>query len=207
MEEFSHYPNKISTLDAELVLREIPGKFRQGHGQTRSAGLFRSAALGDAPGDEVLRIALSPARLRLRPALALALRPRARPLTRPYSTIRKKPLSTKSTRTLPGSLRHLLASPTSSSSEPALTQHRCRLWARCRVTNDRAWVYRSPAGGSCGSCGKPGVLGGFSKRLVGIAKRFQRPCGRLVWARTATRLGRYFKSSTGPSAAAASTGL
>jgi len=67
--------------------------------------------------------------------------------------------------------------------------------------------YGSPGGGSCGSCGKPGVLGGFSKRLVGIAKRFQRPCGRLVWARTGTRLGRYFKSSTGPSAAAASTGL
>ena len=59
-----------------------------------------------------------------------------------------------------------------------------------------------PGGGSCGSCGKPG---GFSKRLVGIAKRFQRPCGRLG-ARTETKLESFPKSSIGPSAAAASIG-
>lgn len=164
-------------------------------------------SLGHAPGDEVLRIALSPARLRLR--LACAGTPT------PSKTADAFLLDYQEETTFDKIDKDAFGLAETSLSLPH-GPHRQNLLClsivvACGHDVGRRMivlgVYGSPGGGSCGSCGKPGVLGGFSKRLVGIAKRFQRPCGRLVWARTGTRLGRYFKSSTGPSAAAASTGL
>jgi len=74
-QECSHNPNEISSFNAELVLREVPGKLAQRGRQTqRFRRLGQRAAGLHAPGDEVIRVACPPGGLGLGAALDLARR-------------------------------------------------------------------------------------------------------------------------------------
>jgi hypothetical protein len=69
-----HYPNEISALHLELVLREIPRKSRQRrwHFQRRWRSVQRTAPL-DSPSDEVIRVFRAPPGLGFLPPRRLAL--------------------------------------------------------------------------------------------------------------------------------------
>jgi hypothetical protein len=117
---YSHNPNEISLLSAELVFREVPGEWvqrrRQSHG-FRRLRLLRCTPVnppGDGimftpagpvgrgqrctpvnpPGDGIARVPAAPVCLRLLSAGSLTLRLAASPLTVSYSRIRPEPLAT-----------------------------------------------------------------------------------------------------------------
>jgi hypothetical protein len=101
VEESRRYPNKISTLDAELVLRDVPGKSRQRRRQSRRIRpFFRGRPLEQPPRREVLRVALAPRSLRSRASPSLTFPRRTRLLPTAHSRVWLEPLPTKSTRTL-----------------------------------------------------------------------------------------------------------
>jgi hypothetical protein len=110
-EDFAENPKKISPLDPELVLRQVPGKSAQRRGEPKRRrhrwrrrrhplrrgaprGRGSLAALHDAAGDEVARVGLPPRRLRPLPPLRLARRRRTRTLPIAHSGVRQKPSAT-----------------------------------------------------------------------------------------------------------------
>jgi hypothetical protein len=105
-EESAHSQKEFSTLDPELVLREVPGKSvqrRRPTGQRRlRARLLGRNSLVNPPGAVVLRVSRSPRRPRPRAPGLLALLPRARPLPITHSRVRREPPPALPTRTHPG---------------------------------------------------------------------------------------------------------
>jgi hypothetical protein len=91
-EKCPHNPHKISTFNSELVLRDIPGKSRQGRTQAQR---FRWSAKGtadlDPAGDEVVWVPGAPCRLGLLAAGSLTIGLSAGALTGSYPWIGPEP--------------------------------------------------------------------------------------------------------------------
>src|SRR5450756_982011 len=105
---------KIRARDPEGLLCDVPGKtrqrWRQGERRRRATRLRRQAAALQTMRREVVRIAPTPRGLRLRAPRRLAVRRRARPLTRSDMPVWHKPATTDTARALPEHAHMLYAS-------------------------------------------------------------------------------------------------
>jgi len=98
-EDFPELPKKLSTLGAELRLREVPGKSVEGprwRGRLRLVDGFQRE---HPPGAVVVGVSRTPLRLLLPLARGLALGLRARALALAHAGVWSKPLSANATRT------------------------------------------------------------------------------------------------------------
>lgn len=110
VQDFSQLPNKTGTLDAELVLREIPGKSIQRRRHLGWIGISGRVALHDPPSCEVAGVAPPPVGLSRCAPLSLTLSVRARALAIAYARVRTKPSSTETAGALATPLGHAKAS-------------------------------------------------------------------------------------------------
>jgi len=105
---------KIRADDPKRVLRDVPGKRgerrRQGERGRRATRVGRQAAALKTVRREVVRIAPTPRRLRLRSPRCLAGRCGARPLTSPDMPVGHEPATTDTARALPEHAHMLYAS-------------------------------------------------------------------------------------------------
>jgi hypothetical protein len=103
-DQCSHNANEISTLQAELVFRDVPGKLveRRWHSQQLGGFGLRRGALIDSPCDGVAGVPITPVCLGLLTARRLAFRLPASALPASHSRVRPEPPATDRARSLPG---------------------------------------------------------------------------------------------------------
>jgi hypothetical protein len=103
-DQCSHNANEISTLQAELVFRDVPGKLveRRWHSQQLGGFGLRRGALIDSPCDGVAGVPITPVCLGLLTARRLAFRLPASALPASHSRVRPEPPATDGARSLPG---------------------------------------------------------------------------------------------------------
>ena len=113
-QDSAHVAQKIRARDPEGRLGDVPGKRRQrgrqGERRRRATRLRRQAAALQTMRREVVRIAPTPRGLCLRATRRLAVRRRARPLTRADMPVGHKPATTDTARALPEHAHMLYAS-------------------------------------------------------------------------------------------------
>jgi hypothetical protein len=131
-------PNKLSTLCAELVFRDVPGQSVQRRWRRRrQSACLRVVSLGPhAPRTHVVGIALAPARLAAPSPLFLAGRVLARLLAPPDAGVLLEPPSTDATGSFP-------RSPSSARCHPAA-------WHLSSASGSLPYppLHRSPGGGA-----------------------------------------------------------
>ena len=103
-DECSHNANEISSLWAELVFRDVPGKLVEWWGQSQRFRCFgvRRRAPVDSPCDGVAGVAITPACLGLLTARGLAVGIPAGALATSHSRVGPEPPATDCARSLPG---------------------------------------------------------------------------------------------------------
>ena len=103
-EDSTELPKKLSALDAELRLRQVPGKSVERSRRCRRLDVLRGLERQESSRPRVVGVSLPPLALLRALALGLALRLRARALSRTDTSIRSKPLSAETARARP--VRH-----------------------------------------------------------------------------------------------------
>lgn len=97
-EDSAELLKKLSTLGAELRLRQVPGKSVERSPRCRGLGVFIDLERQESSRPRIVGVSLPPLGLLGALALDLALRLRARALARADPSIRPKPLSAETTR-------------------------------------------------------------------------------------------------------------
>lgn len=98
----SHNANEISAFDAELVLRDVPGKSAQRRRQTQRLGRLRQRTASlHPPPQKVIRIPCTPRGLGLFAARCLTLRLATDALPYSDARVRPEPPATDRARSLP----------------------------------------------------------------------------------------------------------
>ena len=103
-QDSTELPKKLSTLSAELRLRQVPGKSVERSPRLRRLDVFIAIERQQSSRPRIVGVSLPPLGLLGALALGLALSLRARALARADPSIRSKPLSAETTRARP--VRH-----------------------------------------------------------------------------------------------------
>lgn len=134
-EEFSELPKEFSTLEAELRLRDVPGKSVQRLRWRGWIHVFDGLQLEQPTRSAVLRVSRTPRDLLHPLALSLTLRLRACAQSLTDSRVRSKPLSAEATRARPVDHSAAVARPDDATTRQL--RRRVRRSGRYRDLHDR----------------------------------------------------------------------